>query len=125
MKDFDEPGSLAPTGLYLGGTKYMVIQGEPGAVIRGKKVFMIYCLLAMVLHQPNELLQCYCCLALLFLIVLGFNICKAVMLSRYLFEGITPLFEHLKVINILTSVVYYLYVCLCVCKCHPGSLFLW
>ncbi|THU58840.1 hypothetical protein C4D60_Mb03t18680 [Musa balbisiana] len=37
MKDFNEPGSLAPTGLYLGGTKYMVIQGEPGAVIRGKK----------------------------------------------------------------------------------------
>ncbi|BBG98904.1 profilin 5 [Prunus dulcis] len=28
MKDFDEPGSLAPTGLHLGGTKYMVIQGE-------------------------------------------------------------------------------------------------
>lgn len=39
IKDFDEPGSLAPTGLHLGGTKYMVIQGEPGAVIRGKKVF--------------------------------------------------------------------------------------
>lgn len=38
MKDFEEPGSLAPTGLYLGGAKYMVIQGEPGAVIRGKKV---------------------------------------------------------------------------------------
>ncbi|OWM84471.1 hypothetical protein CDL15_Pgr000911 [Punica granatum] len=37
MKDFEEPGHLAPTGLYLGGTKYMVIQGEPGAVIRGKK----------------------------------------------------------------------------------------
>ncbi|XP_050365997.1 profilin-6 [Argentina anserina] len=37
MKDFDEPGSLAPTGLHLGGTKYMVIQGESGAVIRGKK----------------------------------------------------------------------------------------
>ncbi|KAF5201238.1 Glutathione hydrolase [Thalictrum thalictroides] len=37
IKDFSEPGSLAPTGLYLGGTKYMVIQGEPGAVIRGKK----------------------------------------------------------------------------------------
>ncbi|XP_061370806.1 profilin-4-like [Gastrolobium bilobum] len=37
MKDFDEPGTLAPTGLYLGGTKYMVIQGESGAVIRGKK----------------------------------------------------------------------------------------
>lgn len=41
MKDFDEPGSLAPTGLYLGGTKYMVIQGEPNAVIRGKKVSVI------------------------------------------------------------------------------------
>lgn len=40
-KDFDEPGSLAPTGLHLGGTKYMVIQGEPGAVIRGKKVCVI------------------------------------------------------------------------------------
>nr|Q9XF37.1 RecName: Full=Profilin; AltName: Full=Minor pollen allergen Api g 4; AltName: Allergen=Api g 4 [Apium graveolens]AAD29409.1 profilin [Apium graveolens] len=37
MKDFDEPGHLAPTGLYLGGAKYMVIQGEPNAVIRGKK----------------------------------------------------------------------------------------
>lgn len=38
IKDFDEPGTLAPTGLLLGGTKYMVIQGEAGAVIRGKKV---------------------------------------------------------------------------------------
>jgi len=38
MKDFDEPGHLAPTGLHLAGTKYMVIQGESGAVIRGKKV---------------------------------------------------------------------------------------
>ena len=38
LKDFEEPGSLAPTGLFLGGTKYMVIQGEAGAVIRGKKV---------------------------------------------------------------------------------------
>ncbi|AQK94983.1 profilin homolog2 [Zea mays] len=28
---------LAATGLFLGPTKYMVIQGEPGAVIRGKK----------------------------------------------------------------------------------------
>nr|ABW37744.1 Ama v 1.01 allergen [Amaranthus viridis] len=37
VKDFEDPGTLAPTGLYLGGTKYMVIQGEPGAVIRGKK----------------------------------------------------------------------------------------
>ncbi|KAK6927322.1 Profilin, partial [Dillenia turbinata] len=37
MNDFAEPGTLAPTGLYLGGTKYMVIRGEPGQVIRGKK----------------------------------------------------------------------------------------
>jgi len=37
-KDFEEPGFLAPTGLFLGGEKYMVIQGEQGAVIRGKKV---------------------------------------------------------------------------------------
>ncbi|KAL3840845.1 hypothetical protein ACJIZ3_025436 [Penstemon smallii] len=37
VKDFDEPGFLAPTGLYLAGSKYMVIQGEPHAVIRGKK----------------------------------------------------------------------------------------
>ncbi|KAH7682021.1 Profilin protein [Dioscorea alata] len=37
VNDFNEPGYLAPTGLFLGGTKYMVIQGEPGAVIRGKK----------------------------------------------------------------------------------------
>ena len=40
VKDFEEPGYLAPTGLFLGGTKYMVIQGEPGAVIRGKKVII-------------------------------------------------------------------------------------
>ena len=36
MNDFAEPGHLVPTGLYLGGTKYMVIQGEPGVVIRWK-----------------------------------------------------------------------------------------
>ncbi|KAK4771900.1 hypothetical protein SAY86_013675 [Trapa natans] len=41
IKDFDEPGTLAPTELHLEGTKYMVIQGEPGAVIRGKKVIAI------------------------------------------------------------------------------------
>ena len=38
LKEFDEPNTLAPTGLFLGGEKYMVIAGEPGAVIRGKKV---------------------------------------------------------------------------------------
>ncbi|XP_010433105.1 PREDICTED: profilin-2 [Camelina sativa] len=36
-KDFEEAGHLAPTGLFLGGEKYMVVQGEAGAVIRGKK----------------------------------------------------------------------------------------
>lgn len=41
MKDFDEPGHLAPNGVHVAGTKYMVIQGEPGAVIRGKKVCSI------------------------------------------------------------------------------------
>lgn len=46
MNDFNEPGSLAPTGLFLGGAKYMVIQGEAGVVIRGKKVciFMLHLL---------------------------------------------------------------------------------
>lgn len=37
LNEFNEPGFLAPTGLHLGETKYMVIQGEPGTVIRGKK----------------------------------------------------------------------------------------
>nr|CAB3475924.1 unnamed protein product [Digitaria exilis] len=38
VNEFNElGGSLAPTGLYLGGSKYMVIQGEPGTIIRGKK----------------------------------------------------------------------------------------
>ncbi|XP_031093877.1 profilin-3-like [Ipomoea triloba] len=37
LKDFDEPGSLAPTGMHIAGAKYMVIQGEPGVVVRGKK----------------------------------------------------------------------------------------
>lgn len=36
--EFDNAGTLAPTGLFLGGAKYMVLQGEAGAVIRGKKV---------------------------------------------------------------------------------------
>ncbi|RVX17525.1 Profilin-1 [Vitis vinifera] len=36
MTDFAEPGTLAPTGLYLGGTKYMVIQGEPGLSFEAK-----------------------------------------------------------------------------------------
>ncbi|GFP81692.1 profilin [Phtheirospermum japonicum] len=37
MTDLDEPGHLAPNGLFVAGAKYMVIQGEPNAVIRGKK----------------------------------------------------------------------------------------
>jgi len=42
LKALYEPGRLAPTGLLLGDTKYMVIQGEPGAVIRGKKIILFY-----------------------------------------------------------------------------------
>lgn len=30
--------ALAQSGLHLGGVKYMVVQGEAGVVIRGKKV---------------------------------------------------------------------------------------
>ncbi|OIW09019.1 hypothetical protein TanjilG_05995 [Lupinus angustifolius] len=37
MKGFDEPNILATNGLYLGGTKYNVIQGENGAVINAKQ----------------------------------------------------------------------------------------
>uniref|UniRef100_M4DDH7 Uncharacterized protein n=1 Tax=Brassica campestris TaxID=3711 RepID=M4DDH7_BRACM len=40
---FAEPGMLAPTGLFISGIKYMVIQGETNAVIRGKKChFLLY-----------------------------------------------------------------------------------
>ncbi|KAL1537168.1 profilin-like [Salvia divinorum] len=35
MNEFDNPGSLAPTGLHIGGSSYFVIRGEAGAVIRG------------------------------------------------------------------------------------------
>lgn len=52
MNDFAEPGTLAPTGLYLGGVKYMVIQGEPGAVIRGKKVMIWLCVLLYIITIP-------------------------------------------------------------------------
>ncbi|KAF8663226.1 hypothetical protein HU200_055830 [Digitaria exilis] len=45
VNEFNElGGSLAPTGLYLGGSKYMVIQGEPGTIIRGKKSHVFDCL---------------------------------------------------------------------------------
>ncbi|KAK3415624.1 hypothetical protein EUGRSUZ_J02697 [Eucalyptus grandis] len=37
MKDFDEPGLACSDGATPAGAKYMVIQGEDGAVIRGKK----------------------------------------------------------------------------------------
>ncbi|GKV11815.1 hypothetical protein SLEP1_g23034 [Rubroshorea leprosula] len=57
MNDFNEPGSLAPTGLHIGGTKYMVIQGEPGAVIRGKKVMICtssWVTLFMIQNYPKK-----------------------------------------------------------------------
>lgn len=37
MRGFADVGSLAAAGLRLGGVKYMVVAGEPGEVIRGKK----------------------------------------------------------------------------------------
>nr|AFK38637.1 unknown [Lotus japonicus] len=37
MKDFDEPGHLAPTGLHLGGTKYMVIQESQELLSVGRR----------------------------------------------------------------------------------------
>ncbi|CAL0332409.1 unnamed protein product [Lupinus luteus] len=37
VKGFDEPKILVKNGLYLGGTKYIVIQGESGAVINAKQ----------------------------------------------------------------------------------------
>ncbi|RLM93448.1 hypothetical protein C2845_PM08G02890 [Panicum miliaceum] len=56
MNDFNEPGSLAPTGLYLGGSKYMVIQGEPGVVIRGKKILQLLAIswLPLVFAKSDE-----------------------------------------------------------------------
>ncbi|CAN6721454.1 unnamed protein product [Malus baccata var. baccata] len=56
LKDFDQPGTLAPTGLFLGGTKYMVIQGESGAVIRGKKTSQA--LLIGIYDEPVTPGQC-------------------------------------------------------------------
>ena len=35
MNEFDNPGTLAPTGLQIGGSSYFVIRGEPDAIIRG------------------------------------------------------------------------------------------
>ncbi|KAM0045596.1 putative profilin [Helianthus debilis subsp. tardiflorus] len=42
IKEFDEAGTLAPTGMFITGAKYMVLQREPGAVIHGKKVIKTY-----------------------------------------------------------------------------------
>jgi profilin len=37
LSEFEAVNTLAQSGLFLGGLKYMVLQGEPGVVIRGKK----------------------------------------------------------------------------------------
>jgi profilin len=37
LDGFEDVGSLAMNGLYLGGLKYLVVQGDPGIVVRGKK----------------------------------------------------------------------------------------
>lgn len=36
-KGFDDQTTLAQQGLTIGGTKYMVVAGEEGAVVRGRK----------------------------------------------------------------------------------------
>lgn len=37
IKGFDDAAAIGQSGLHLGGDKYMVLAGEPGKVIRGKK----------------------------------------------------------------------------------------
>eukprot|EP00884_Botryococcus_braunii_P008741 jgi/Botrbrau1/17869/Bobra.0845s0002.1 len=37
MTEFQNPGTIATAGLFVGGNKYIVIPGEPGEVIRGRK----------------------------------------------------------------------------------------
>ncbi|KAF6985690.1 hypothetical protein CFC21_003517 [Triticum aestivum] len=59
MKDFDEPGHLAPTGMFVAGAKYMVIQGEPGAVIRGKKVYMHACMHLSAFQNYTTTITCF------------------------------------------------------------------
>ena len=38
LDGFEEGSVLPMNGLFLGGQKYMVLQGDPGIVVRGKKV---------------------------------------------------------------------------------------
>ena len=38
LDGFEEGSMLAQNGLFLGGQKYMVLQGDPGIAVRGKKV---------------------------------------------------------------------------------------
>ena len=40
MNAFNDSSALAQSGMYIAGAKYMVIQGEAGVVIRGKKVLL-------------------------------------------------------------------------------------
>jgi len=37
ISKFDDPGTLAASGIMVGGMKYMYLSGRPGEVIRGKK----------------------------------------------------------------------------------------
>ena len=37
ISKFDDAGTLAATGITVGGIKYMYLSGRPGEVIRGKK----------------------------------------------------------------------------------------
>jgi roadblock/LC7 domain-containing protein len=38
VNGFEENSMLPQNGLFIGGAKYMVLQGDQGVVIRGKKV---------------------------------------------------------------------------------------
>jgi hypothetical protein len=38
VNGFEEDSMLPQNGLFIGGAKYMVLQGDQGVVIRGKKV---------------------------------------------------------------------------------------
>ncbi len=37
LKGFDDQVTLAQNGLFIGGSKYIVVKGDEGAVIRGKQ----------------------------------------------------------------------------------------
>ena len=62
MVAFNDSNALAQTGMYLEGAKYMVIQGEAGVVIRGKKVLLHAILVQGSLDRTQwTAARPYCC----------------------------------------------------------------